>query len=167
MEKEFIPYKQALALKELGFDKLCMYAYCEKGGWNKYKCIKEPIAIILRCNGNPFGAYDNGRNWNKQYDVNKNKIQCSAPTFSQAFKWLREKYNIDSMIQPTYTTKYQFRMFHVEIKAKVQIYGEYMGKEFKSYEEAELECLKKLIEMVKKNNYEKNNIDTNISNTVY
>ena len=40
-------------------------------------------------------------------------------------------------------------MFHIEGKTKVQIYGEYMGKEFKTYEEAELECLRKLIEIVK------------------
>ena len=27
MEKEFIPYKQALALKELGFDEPCLFLY--------------------------------------------------------------------------------------------------------------------------------------------
>ena len=64
-----------------------------------------------------------------------------------AFRWFREKYKLDSMVQPTYSTKYQYRMFHIEGKTKVQIYGAYMGKAFKTYEEAELECLKKLIEI--------------------
>ena len=32
MEKEFIPYEQALALKELGFDKPCFRWYDERWG---------------------------------------------------------------------------------------------------------------------------------------
>jgi hypothetical protein len=52
-------------------------------------------------------------------------------------------------VQPTYSTKYQYRVFNVETKSKVQVYGDYMGKEFKTYEEAELACLIKLIEIVK------------------
>jgi hypothetical protein len=123
MNKEFIPYEQALALKELGFDEPCL-------GYYNY-------------NGTHFFDYKP-----KTDDKNLTK----APLYQQAFRWFREKYNIDSMIQPTYSTKYQYRMFHIEGKAKVQIYGEYMGKEFKTYEESELECLKKLIEIVKSQN---------------
>ena len=123
MKEEFTPYEQALDLKELRFNEPCVAIFCT----NKELNIDD-------------GFY-------KQEEYHKNTVL--APTFSQAFRWFREKYNIDSMIQPTYNTKYQFRMFHVEIKTKVQIYGDYMGKEFKSYEEAELECLKKLIEIVK------------------
>ncbi len=122
MEKEFIPYEQALALKELGFDELCLGYF-------------DPLYKQLVV-------------WEKE-STNSSSNWVSAPLYQQAFRWFREKYNIDSMIQPTYATKYQFRMFHVEIKAKVQIYGDYMGKEFSTYEEAELECLKKLIEIVK------------------
>jgi hypothetical protein len=64
-------------------------------------------------------------------------------------RWFREKYVLDSIIQPTYSTKYQYRMFHIEGKTKAQIWGGYMGKEFKTYEEAELDCLIKLIEITK------------------
>jgi hypothetical protein len=64
-------------------------------------------------------------------------------------RWFREKYILDSIVQPTYSTKYQYRIFNVETKSKVQVYGDYMGKEFKTYEEAELACLIKLIEIVK------------------
>jgi hypothetical protein len=77
------------------------------------------------------------------------KFYPTALTYSQAFRWFREKYVLDSIIQPTYSTKYQYRVFKVEAKSKVQVYGDYMSKEFNTYEEAELECLKKLIEMVK------------------
>lgn len=142
MEKEFIPYTEALALKELGFDKPC-FAY--------YTVIPEDninwFTIPEQSLSNGKRTFGKNENYNTEFFQKEGTI--SAPTFSQSFRWFREKYNIDSMIQPTYSTKYQFRMFHIEIKTKVQIYGDYMGKEFKSYEEAELECLKKLISTVK------------------
>ena len=34
---EFVSFEIAKKLKEKGFDRPCTYAYCEKGGWNKYK----------------------------------------------------------------------------------------------------------------------------------
>jgi hypothetical protein len=86
---------------------------------------------------------------NNEPTLDSGEFNISAPLCQQAFRWFREKYKVDSIIQPTYSTKYQYRMFHIEGKTKVQIYGEYMGKEFKTYEEAELACLKKLIEIVK------------------
>lgn len=87
---DFVNFKIAQKLKEKGFDIPCTYAYCKKGGWNKYTRKHEPITYILRTDGNPFGTYYTGGNWNKEYKTNKNKIQCSAPTISQVLKWLRE-----------------------------------------------------------------------------
>ena len=66
-------------------------------------------------------------------------------------RWFREKYVLDSIIQPTYSTKYVYRVFNVETKSKTQVYGDYMREEFNTYEEAELACLKKLISIVKTN----------------
>jgi hypothetical protein len=118
MEKEFITYEQALALKELGFDEPCFGFYYPNGKLIQIHTIGFP-------------------------DDKKDCIL--APLYQQAFRWFRDKYLLDSIIQPTYSTKYQYRV----IKTKVQVYGDYMGKEFSSFEEAELECLKKLIELVK------------------
>ena len=139
MEKEFIPYEQALSLKELGFDEPCL-------GYWRNEDLPKPLTLGQYTTKEDMEYEISGQD---EYHNFKNIISL-APTFSQAFRWFREKYNIDSMIQPTYSTKYQYRMFHIEGKAKVQIYGEYMGKEFKTYEEAELECLKKLIEIINK-----------------
>jgi len=122
MKKEFIPYEQALALKELGFDEPCFGLYHIDKTFYPTSCISH-----------------------EQY---YGQI-CLAPLYQQAFRWFREKYELDSMVQPTYSTKYQYRVFNIKIKCKVQIYGDYMGKEFKTYEEAELACLIKLIEIVK------------------
>ena len=121
MENEFVKYEQALALKELGFDEPC------------------------------FGYYDNGVFifWYDSKQETELLLNCTAPTYSQAFRWFRENCVLDSIIQPTYSTKYQYRVFNVETKCKTQVYGDYMSKEFKTYEEAELAAIVKLIEIVK------------------
>jgi hypothetical protein len=124
MKTEFIPYEQALALKELGLNEPCL-------GW--WSTTTPNIELMIE-------------------DVFPGEFKISvlfAPLYQQAFRWFREKYVLDSIIQPTYSTKYQYRIFNVENKSKVQVYGDYMGKEFNTYEEAELACLKKLIEIVK------------------
>ena len=115
MEKEFIPYEIALALKELGFDKPCFgYFYTEDKFFN---------TII------------------KNSDLDE---ECSVamPTYAQAFRWFRKKYQIDSWVYPNLNGLYS-----VSIVRR----GVGLGKvsEYQTYEEAELECLKKLIEIVK------------------
>ena len=70
MEKEFIPYEQALALKELGFDEPCFGYYT---GDKKH--------LVLRPNM--------GR---RNEDLND--IVCTSPLYQQAFSFFREKYNL-------------------------------------------------------------------------
>ena len=120
MEKEFIPYEQALELKELEFNETCF-------GWyqsNKLKIEKHPTASCEQ--------------------TYMRKEDCFAPTFSQAFRWFREKYNIFGNIC----------FNQISCKGYYIVFG-IMGKTsdstdyFETYEEAELECLKKLIEIVK------------------
>ena len=139
LKKDFVPYPESLELKDLGFNEDCF------GHWN-YN------------NGKINYWYDEqiqNERTNKWFlDEEKqfpkmNKNGCTAPLYQQAFRFFREKYKLDSMVQPTYSPKYQYRMFHIESKTKVQIYGNYMDKEFNTYEEAELACLRKLIEIVK------------------
>ena len=82
MEKEFIPYEQALALKELGFDEPCFNAYDEYGKFiyfNKFKKIQN--SEIIKINS-----------------LNPTIEICSAPLYQQAFRWFREKHNLRSFI---------------------------------------------------------------------
>jgi len=141
VDKEFVPYAEALALKELGFDEPC------------FAFFQVEYTELL-----PTMVDDDEEYRLTGYRTCSNlempKHYTSAPLYQQAFRWFREKYKVDSMVQPTYSTKYQYRMFHIEVKTKVQIYGEYMGKEFKTYEEAELACLRKLIKIAKEKNNE-------------
>ena len=141
--KDFVTHEQASALKELGFNEPCIYAWCNKGGWNKYQMVKEPIVQVLRTDGNPFGQYFNGKNWNAEFSPNKNQIQCSAPTYPQAFKWFREKYNLHYPIR---------RVVGNKGSETESISWTFVGTPwdaYTTYEEAETKCLDKLIQIVK------------------
>jgi hypothetical protein len=120
MEKEFIPYEQALALKELGFDEPCI-AYYENNGKNS----------LLVTDSVNFTNTDL-------------KVEgISSPLYQQAFRWFREKYGLYFNIhrlQHKIGTKEEFML---TIDAPLR------GGYYKTHEEAELECLKKLIEIVK------------------
>ena len=91
-----------------------------------------------------FGVYatKDGYVRKSAYDENGD-----APTFSQAFRWFREKYKLKYCIIPLvceqgFSDLYESRI-HQE-KHSISRIGNY-----KTYEEAELACLKKLIEIAK------------------
>jgi hypothetical protein len=130
MEKEFIPYEQALALKELGFDEPCF-------GFRKEDGTFEFFATVDRDNTNSVFYY-----------------YPTAPLYQQAFRWFREKYDLtwehqfdDSNIS-LYVGEITYPDNNLDFFKIIEV--EYNGYN-KAYEEAELECLKKLIEIVKEN----------------
>jgi hypothetical protein len=130
MTKEFIPYKQALALKELGFDEPCLAQY------RKYDVGEATLDIGFSKN-EIISKFDNL------------VLFCSAPLYQQAFRWFREKYKLVNYIE--YYAEWNFEIFRIDDKiAEVQddVNVDYTFKGG-TYEEAELECLKKLIEIVK------------------
>ena len=114
MEKEFIQYNQALALKELGFDE---------------PCIKEYHLEELLSNS----TGDEVKN-SELIELYGESGVIAAPLYSQVFRWFREEYTLHLSI-----VKMSFAYI-------VPVHD--LGN-FKTYEEAELECLKKLIEIVK------------------
>jgi hypothetical protein len=123
MKNEFIPYEQALALKELGFDEPCFGYYLD----NEFQFF----ADVRSCNTNSeFGFYP------------------TALTYSQAFRWFREKYDLEGVIQQAEDFKwYKWKISQYNEDGKKYVADWY---EYKTYEEAELACLIKLIEIVKK-----------------
>jgi hypothetical protein len=69
------------------------------------------------------------------------------PTFSQAFKWFREKHKIHSFIDCKWKNiGWEYELVDLNKMEKISCIGNYG---YKTPEEAELECLKKLIEIVK------------------
>ena len=124
MEKEFIPHKLALELKELGFDEPC-FCYYKNGQLSGI--LEEVINSEMRNVNNEIDDY------------------ISAPLYQQAFRWFREKYGL--VVAPQYFTGgfYCFTINNMKDTSK----SNRLFTEFETYEEAELACLKKLIEIVK------------------
>ena len=132
MENEFLPYEQALALKELGFDKPCLKVGNPNGHtmWKWIEVDGEPPTV----------------NINDVIQVHYDENWAQIPTFSQAFRWFREKYGLDSFVKHLYKSTIKVGYYFV--------IDEYKGIEFQSEifstpEEAELTCLVKLIEIAK------------------
>jgi hypothetical protein len=134
MENEFVPYQPSLDMKELGFDEPCFGYYNGQGNY-----IGEVDKMNSACNKlGMHGAY------------------CTAPTYSQAFRWFRENHNL--MFQIFYLrngnyavlihrTTPEYMDLVDQIKPSSGCVAEVV--DCYSYEEAELECLLKLIKIVK------------------
>ena len=119
MEKEFIPYEQALALKKLGFNEPCFGFY-----------IGDIIRLTLYT--------DCGwKNSTIPYDTQEELL--TAPLYQQAFRWLLTLLNKNKHFSNKWTISYSEDYFSLFLG------GCNMGV-FKK----ELECLKKLIEIVKR-----------------
>ena len=129
MTKEFIPYEIALALKELGFDEPCFGYYNEQGNY-----IGEGGKVNSNCN--KPGMYCS---------------YCTAPTFSQAFRWFRDKHNLHGCIdlQCWFISAHWYIRIDDIIKNDYLYHSEDENLKFETYEEAELACLNKLIETFK------------------
>ena len=133
MEKEFVPYEQALELKVLGFNEPCLALYWNTG---KFYTTAEYISVFSTHQQNQLGDY--------------NLDSTSAPMWQQAFKWILEKHSIYCLILPTITMDWTFKtMTVVSDMIDVPPYSHVHHTDYSTREEAELECLKRLIEMVK------------------
>lgn len=109
MNKEFVPYKESLELKELGFDEPC------------FKLWEKTMLFTILVDPSEFKKVVSER-------------YSKAPTLSQAFRWFREKYELNYAIVKTESWFYTINGCNTQ-------------EGFKTYEEAELACLIKLIEL--------------------
>ena len=128
MEKEVVPYEESLALSQIGFVQSCWHAYHDLTFPSKEDKHKLETVHNLTSYTEPYAH---------QY-VNP----VLAPTYSQAFRWFRDNgkvAEIFSQLLPSNKYKWGFKIQGVE--------GVTDG--FFTYEEAELACLKKLIEIAK------------------
>ena len=67
-----------------------------------------------------------------------------APLYQQAFRWFREKYNIVAYIEIFQGEVYDYTLTADEFGIE-----DFEDGYFNTYQEAELACLKKLIEIIK------------------
>ncbi len=125
ISKNFISYELALALKDLGFDEPCFGFYVN----NKVK----------------YGIASVDKNINKCWI---DELFCTAPTFSQAFRFFREKYGLHYII----CKNIQMDGYGYREVILIPYMEENKNTIFKTYEEAELACIRKLIEIAKEQN---------------
>jgi hypothetical protein len=115
MKNEFIPYEQALALKELGFDEPCFGGY--------------------------YSNQDNVNLWffkeakNSDRDERVREGFATAPTYSQAFRWFREKCGLRHFIE------YDNGHYNAVVQSSLVYHCD-------THEEAELACLNRLIILI-------------------
>ena len=132
IDKEFVPYAEALALKELGFDEPCNTCY-------------DKLEMVASYGASVFDY--------KNY--NTTGYMVSRPTLSQAFRWFRYKYWYTALILcDGFEIVKQVSISKTMVDFKT---GEYRPNyitstshkeaDLKSYDESELACLKKLIEI--------------------
>lgn len=122
MEKEFTTYEQALALKELGFDELCL-ARLDGGGFRMLP-VYDPL---------------------KNSEIKEDWF-CVVPLYSQAFKFFRDNHNL-----LYYWEKPKLKEdYYWDFLIYNEITGEKIFVvRAKHNKEAESACLDKLIEIVK------------------
>ena len=126
MKKEFIPYELALELKQLGFDEPCF------GYWYTIQEDLKKIDIQLSSIDFLEGEPD----------------YILAPTYARAFRWFREKYDMGHSIDEDWDNGHLLGYEYVIYQQE----GVTVSKTYHTYEEAEKECLIKLIETVKGGN---------------
>ena len=132
---EFIPYTQALELKQLGFNEPC---------WAWYNIPDEDVRYCYSEGRSPITNIQ--EEWDAKID-GKPVENIGLPTFSQAFKFIREKYNLIGLVEGGYDNGKNIFTYVIWEGSKDIITDDY----FETLEEAELNCLNELIKMVKEN----------------
>lgn len=140
MKEKFVEYKQALALKELGFDEPCL-AY-----WS-LDMVGDTIAVF-RYNNRIAQAEsrDNGQWFNHNNDA---PHIWSAPLKQQVFQFFRDKYKLHGNVNIRTYFIYDISSYN-DFKT-IKVYDKLEN----TYEESEIACINKLIEIAKNNNNEK------------
>ena len=133
MNREFISYEQALALKELGFDEPCFKGYTEE-----YKTLI------------------NFSNTHTNTSV-KNALPTksfTAPLYQQAFRFFLEKYKLHGYVDEDNVYRIYGGVWDVNNYKGCRY--DYDSDPYINHEEAEFCCIEKLIEIVRQElNYEK------------
>ena len=138
LQKDFVPYNFALRMKALGFDEPCLAKYITSD-------------LVVK------GCYKDSHILHALFEENEIcEAHILVPTFSQAFRWFREKYDWQHSIEPT-ADQHRF-----EVGYNYWVWNSKTGEEYhtmpknrptgdweyETYEEAEQDCLVKLIDII-------------------
>ena len=131
MKEQFVPYEQALKLKELGFDEEC-FTYFKNG------------IIDL----DDEGILEIYKNYDAHNDIDE---YISSPLWQQAFDWFIDVMLLDNFIIPYWFIDGEYKVkkytYSIEPSNRFDEYFDCDSDQYDTYEEARLECLKRLIEL--------------------
>jgi len=117
----FLLYEDAVMLKSLGFNEPCL-GYWDTATGRKIKMFKYKA-------------------WKRSTNSEANAV--TSPLYQQAFEWFREQ-GASNWIEEVYSDdKSSYTQTYI-----IFYNGKSYGGDFKTYKEAKLNCLKKLIEIV-------------------
>jgi hypothetical protein len=140
MNKDFIPYEQALELKELGYDDENYAAFY----FHKHNEIDIEFCHPFNEPSIEDASY---------YGV---RFICVAPTYSQAFRFFRDKFELFHKIDAEYHIEGDPTRYYEHNRTVLVFKGHIYGRDnhkvngyVDTYEEAELLLLKKIIILVK------------------
>jgi hypothetical protein len=122
--KDFTLYPEALELKQLGFDEPC-FAWYHLGD-----TLLSDITM----------GYEKTDFLYTQDDMEE--TQCTAPTYSQAFRWFREKHKLISGVRTYFNIDFFYEIY-------VSVSHEITSDSYNTYEEAEQACLREMIKLIK------------------
>ena len=129
MEREFVPYELALRMKQLGFDEECFGSY-----------------YLYKDENYQEGKFDYRGELNIEYSIYKeNTYYILAPTFSQVFKFFRDNYSLSVLIHDC-LENYIGEIVEWTLTDDKIIHE--VPNRIETYEETELKCLEKLIELI-------------------
>ena len=133
LEKYFVPYEESMELKRLGFKEECLFTYSSN--------TKE-LGVTLPTSANNLAI--NIQDFNTLYPGVE---LCSAPLFSQAFNFFRDKYNLDAhvrMFNKRYSERCYWKISDFNSEG-ILGYSDFA----ENHQQAEIDCLNKLISIVK------------------
>ena len=126
MRTHIVPYQVSLKLKSLGFDVPTLYGY-------------DTLGSLYYSGDNVFHYTD--------YNKMESGFNVSAPLYAQVFHWFKMKYGFyaDLFVDDDKTFGYLISYFTDDARICKPIF-----RGFNTYEESELDCVLRLIEIVKK-----------------
>jgi hypothetical protein len=136
MKDLLVPAKQAVQLKELGFDEPCFGRYIYDGRG------KEWFLVQTQQTKSASVIFEGARS--------VDGISVAAPLYQQVFKWFRDNHNLFGCIdlQCSNPAYWYIRVDDI-IENDFVYHSEDYYIKYKTYEEAEFDCINKLIELVK------------------
>jgi hypothetical protein len=130
MEKEFVTYKQALELKELGFNEPCLAGYIKFIGSGTFELA--------------FYKYRN-----VDFNTTSN-IYASSPLKQQVFRWFRDVHNYHVSIRKRYfqnVAEVEYNYFIYPPNSNEHLEHNLLD-EYDTWEEAESACIDDLIKLI-------------------